>query len=145
MISEEIGTKGIVYTNSDGQSPTNYAIEIENGNFYWTNPKQMSYLEEKKHHESLTKFKNPCCAGPKKPQKENYKRQVNPEQANSESNPLLGQADSDSTNGSLDLTPVLQLKDINIKIQKGSCVAIIGKVGSGKSSLLSSLFGELHQ
>jgi ABC-type glutathione transport system ATPase component len=145
LISEEIGTKGVVYLNSDGQTPTDYAIEIENGNFYWTDPKQMSYLEEKKQHESLSKSKNPGCASAKKPAKENYRRHVNPEQATSESNPLLAQADSESTNGSLEMTPELQLKDINIKIQKGSCVAIIGKVGSGKSSLLSSLFGELHQ
>ena len=38
----------------------------------------------------------------------------------------------------------LNLKDINIKIPKGQCVAIIGKVGSGKSSLLSCLGGELY-
>ena len=38
----------------------------------------------------------------------------------------------------------LNLKNINLKIQKGKCVAIIGKVGSGKSSLLSCLGGELY-
>lgn len=42
------------------------------------------------------------------------------------------------------LIPNLHLKDINIKIKKNSCVAIIGKIGSGKTSLLSSLFGELY-
>ena len=39
--------------------------------------------------------------------------------------------------------PDLVLKNINIKIRKGHCIAIIGKIGSGKSSLLNSLFGEL--
>ena len=37
------------------------------------------------------------------------------------------------------------LKDINLKIKKGACVGIIGSVGSGKSSLLSSLSGEMYQ
>ena len=37
----------------------------------------------------------------------------------------------------------LDLIDININISKGSCVAIIGETGSGKSSLILSLFGEL--
>ena len=37
------------------------------------------------------------------------------------------------------------LKDINIKIPKGSLTAIVGTVGSGKSSLLSALLGELHK
>ena len=38
----------------------------------------------------------------------------------------------------------LNLKNINIKIKKGQCIALIGKVGSGKSSLLSCLTGELY-
>ena len=36
------------------------------------------------------------------------------------------------------------LKDINIKVKKGACVGVIGGVGSGKSSLLSCLSGEMH-
>ena len=38
----------------------------------------------------------------------------------------------------------LSLRNINIKIPKGRCVALIGKVGSGKSSLLSCLGGQLY-
>lgn len=38
----------------------------------------------------------------------------------------------------------LNLKDVNINIKKGSLVAIIGKIGSGKSSLLKSLLGDLY-
>jgi ABC-type multidrug transport system fused ATPase/permease subunit len=39
-------------------------------------------------------------------------------------------------------TPILE--DINIEIKKGSLIAVIGKVGSGKTSLLSALLNELH-
>uniref|UniRef100_A0A0N4Z034 ABC-type glutathione-S-conjugate transporter n=1 Tax=Parastrongyloides trichosuri TaxID=131310 RepID=A0A0N4Z034_PARTI len=35
------------------------------------------------------------------------------------------------------------LKDINMSIEKGSLVAIVGRTGSGKSSLLSALLGEM--
>ncbi|CEF71344.1 ATP-binding cassette sub-family C member 8 [Strongyloides ratti] len=35
------------------------------------------------------------------------------------------------------------LKNINMSIEKGSLVAIVGRTGSGKSSLLSSLLGEM--
>ncbi|MCE3214721.1 Multidrug resistance-associated protein 4 [Datura stramonium] len=37
------------------------------------------------------------------------------------------------------------LKDINVEIQKGELAAIVGMVGSGKSSLLASILGELHK
>ena len=36
------------------------------------------------------------------------------------------------------------LKDINLSIEKGSLIAIIGSVGCGKSSLLQSILGELY-
>jgi ABC-type multidrug transport system ATPase subunit len=38
---------------------------------------------------------------------------------------------------------VIALSDLDIKIPKGSLVGIVGGVGSGKSSLLSALIGEL--
>ena len=37
----------------------------------------------------------------------------------------------------------MTLKKINLKIKKGEFLCIIGDVGSGKSSLLSSIIGDL--
>ncbi|XP_059437206.1 ABC transporter C family member 4 [Corylus avellana] len=37
------------------------------------------------------------------------------------------------------------LKNINFKINKGELTAIVGTVGSGKSSLLASVLGEMHK
>jgi len=37
------------------------------------------------------------------------------------------------------------LKNINLKIKKGELTAIVGTVGSGKSSLLASILGEMHK
>ncbi|XP_069801998.1 multidrug resistance-associated protein 1-like [Dendropsophus ebraccatus] len=37
------------------------------------------------------------------------------------------------------------LKDIHIKIPEGSLVAVVGQVGSGKSSLLSAILGEMNR
>jgi ATP-binding cassette subfamily C (CFTR/MRP) protein 2 len=38
----------------------------------------------------------------------------------------------------------LNLRDINFSLPRGTCTAVIGKVGSGKSSLLSAILGELY-
>ncbi|KAF9604924.1 hypothetical protein IFM89_011291 [Coptis chinensis] len=37
------------------------------------------------------------------------------------------------------------LKDLNFEIKKGELAAIVGTVGSGKSSLLASILGEMHK
>lgn len=39
----------------------------------------------------------------------------------------------------------LVLKNINLNIPKGSLVAVVGAVGSGKSSLLSAFLGEMNK
>jgi ABC-type molybdenum transport system ATPase subunit/photorepair protein PhrA len=41
------------------------------------------------------------------------------------------------------LDSFLVLKDIDLKVKKGEFVCIIGDVGAGKSSLLSSIIGDL--
>ena len=42
-----------------------------------------------------------------------------------------------------ELAPVL--KNINLNVKKGELVAVVGQVGSGKSSLLSAMIGELEK
>ncbi|XP_030060084.1 multidrug resistance-associated protein 1 isoform X2 [Microcaecilia unicolor] len=37
------------------------------------------------------------------------------------------------------------LRELNLKIQEGSLVAVVGQVGSGKSSLLSAILGEMDK
>ncbi|XP_068126625.1 ATP-binding cassette sub-family C member 2-like [Hyperolius riggenbachi] len=37
------------------------------------------------------------------------------------------------------------LRDLNLKIPEGSLVAVVGQVGSGKSSLLSAILGEMNK
>ena len=37
------------------------------------------------------------------------------------------------------------IKDVSLDVKKGSLVAIVGEVGSGKTSLLSAMLGEMHR
>ena len=46
-------------------------------------------------------------------------------------------------NGQINQSNVLILKDVNIHLEKGEFVYLIGRTGSGKSSLLKALYGEL--
>ena len=41
------------------------------------------------------------------------------------------------------LDEIISLKELDIKIKKGSFVVIIGATGSGKTSLLNAIFGEM--
>lgn len=40
---------------------------------------------------------------------------------------------------------VVILRNINLRIQQGQLVAVVGTVGSGKSSLLSAFLGEMDK
>lgn len=37
------------------------------------------------------------------------------------------------------------LRDINLEVKKGSLIAVVGTVGSGKTSLLSAILGEMQK
>uniref|UniRef100_A0A673GYT1 ABC-type glutathione-S-conjugate transporter n=1 Tax=Sinocyclocheilus rhinocerous TaxID=307959 RepID=A0A673GYT1_9TELE len=51
--------------------------------------------------------------------------------------------DNGTFSWSKDSTPCL--RRINVKVQRGSLVAVVGHVGSGKSSLLSAMLGEMEK
>lgn len=52
----------ITYSNSGNvETPTENAIEIEKGYFYWVNPEQIKYLGKNKLEEKLTEEKDYCC------------------------------------------------------------------------------------
>ncbi|KAJ3031489.1 UNVERIFIED_CONTAM: hypothetical protein HDU68_003429 [Siphonaria sp. JEL0065] len=59
------------------------------------------------------------------------------------SNPAPLEGSSSDATVSVPESKVSSLKNINLNIEKGSLVAVVGSVGSGKSSLLNALIGEM--
>jgi ABC-type bacteriocin/lantibiotic exporter with double-glycine peptidase domain len=55
--------------------------------------------------------------------------------------------DGEEDQNDVDETPVLEtvLKGINMEVRRGELVAVVGTVGSGKSSLLSCIMGEMEK
>lgn len=57
----------------------------------------------------------------------------------------LAEISATATPASLAEAEIMQLNGINLKIPKGQLCAIVGSVGSGKSSLLQALVGEMKR
>eukprot|EP00158_Paraphelidium_tribonemae_P009276 Partr_v1_DN28821_c1_g1_i1_m34129 putative ATP-binding cassette, sub-family C (CFTR MRP), member len=101
------------------------AIEIKAATFRW------EVLEESEKDPKEKKVKGKDA--------ENRKNQVAPVGEEKESDNVPEKAGDVP----LDKVPVDALKNINIKIKRGQLVAIVGAVGSGKTSLLNAILGEM--
>ena len=123
------------------------AVTISNGNFFWG-------LKEEKEEKADTKKKGNAEEAKKaikekmKSKKKAPRKKVIDESFALDTSQLL--ADSAAAEGedeeNVDNTTienVLALRNINLNIKQGEFVCIIGDVGSGKSSLLNSMIGDL--
>jgi ABC-type transport system involved in cytochrome bd biosynthesis fused ATPase/permease subunit len=53
--------------------------------------------------------------------------------------------DSDGTSNSLHPHSPFRIQDVAMQVKRGSLVAVVGRVGAGKSSLLMGLIGEMRK
>jgi ABC-type multidrug transport system fused ATPase/permease subunit len=117
MQSEEIDKSYIKHIEEDKESEE-FAIDLQDGNFYWKKQQNSEEEEKKKKEEEKLTGKKAEDDG------------------------------EDSDEEGLDKIPTfnkaLMLKDLNLKIKKGSLVVVLGDIGAGKSSLLNALIGEMN-
>ncbi len=95
------------------------SVSISNATYWWENPSREKEPEKDE-------------GGKKKGKKKSKAAATKPEDAN-----------GDAPKEVKEKTPTLQ--SIDLSISKGSLVAIVGRVGSGKSSLVNAILGEMHQ
>ncbi len=126
LIAEEIQSEFIKKNEVDYPDT---AIKMKDGNFYWLTEEEKK-LKKKKEEEEKQKQ-----AGEEKKEGES------PKEEKKEESPALASEVSSPTDENQG--EKLILKDLNLEIKKGSFVAILGDVGSGKSSFLFSLAGEM--
>ena len=96
-------------------------IQIQDGEFWWSDP------------EFDKKFDVDSAKIQKTKQSEVKSSKIKPVDSNGESNPALENRSSKFS----------ALENINIEFKKGEFVAVVGKVGSGKTALILSLMDEL--
>lgn len=125
---EEIEIDKFIDRKAKADRESKYAVQIKNKNFSWgLKTQDIDDIFEKIYDEMKG------TAGEKK-----YRTE---EEQKEHEESLKKKAEEKKKQNKLD--NIVALKGIDLKIKKGELVIIIGKVGSGKSSLLSTIIGDL--
>ena len=120
------------------------AITISNGNFVWGLKEQKE--EETKKKGNTGELKKPIKEK-MKGQKQTSRKKGIDESFSIDTSSLLADDPADVEEETIDnstIENILALRDINLNIKQGEFVCIIGDVGSGKSSLLNAMIGDLQ-
>jgi len=109
------------------------SITVKNGTFSWIDPEAKPIRPVQ---EDMSKKKK---AKKERRDSQNSTKQLDADMRNS-SHSFAGSVMTDATPRG----PTITLQDISFQIKAGSLVAVVGNVGSGKSSFLSAVLGELE-
>ncbi|KAL7747806.1 hypothetical protein RI367_006741 [Sorochytrium milnesiophthora] len=119
MDSEEVDPTAVDRTFS-GASQSDVALSVTDGCFAWKTAEEAKPEEE-----------------PKKAKKE-------PKKAKKEATSPASKVDAETAAVELkEIVPDFELRDINMSVQAGALVAIVGRVGQGKTALLHAILGEM--
>lgn len=144
LSSEEIDTSYI--TRRENSETKEYSLKIKSGTFYWNplvDPVKKKEEEEKKKKEEKEKAKKSKKSSPKKAKRSVIQIKEEPSTDMMSDGLVDPETQAKIENQLNSKEREYQLKQLQIKIPKGKFVAIIGQVGSGKSSFCYSLFGDM--
>lgn len=120
-----------------------HALELKNASFTWERSQTTEKKESDKEKMAFAGEKA-IKRGGNKPAG-NKKENFVPPSESSGHTPEQGNSGNISTLVPNDETPSFQLKDLNLVIGRNELVAVIGGVGSGKSSLLAAMAGDMRR
>ncbi|KAG0361088.1 hypothetical protein BG005_009196 [Podila minutissima] len=135
--SEEVDDENMV--KDEDPSASDFAYEIKDGTFGWYSPESIQISLERQKQEEAEKAKA-AAKDNKGEKKEELSKKSTGDATESDSavNEKDGPSSSPESKG-----PVLH--DIQLKVKRGSLTAVVGRVGSGKSSLVGALLGEMYR
>jgi ATP-binding cassette subfamily C (CFTR/MRP) protein 1 len=136
-LTDYVESKPPAGTDADSPSAKEGSVTIQKGTFTWVDPDAAPIRpiqDEPKKKE------------PKQPRRSSSKKKLGDEDSDmktslhSEMRSSIHSALTESSNKG----PAITLQDINCTIEAGSLVAVVGAVGTGKSSFLSAILGEME-
>jgi ATP-binding cassette subfamily C (CFTR/MRP) protein 1 len=108
------------------------SVTVVNGSFSWVDP----------NAKPIRAVQEPSKKKKKKKKGKNGSDSASDADLRSSMHSNASSADSEAT--SKTAVPTITLQDLTFHIEAGSLVAVVGSVGSGKSSFLSALLGEME-
>jgi ABC-type multidrug transport system fused ATPase/permease subunit len=121
--------------NADDDAAKEGSITIQNGSFSWIDPEgpEIRSVQEDPSNKKKKKKKR---RGSNKSGEESEDDSSMKESRHS----MMSTVTDEEGNR----VPVITLRDISVTVRPGSLTAVVGSVGSGKSSLLSAILGEME-
>jgi ABC-type transport system involved in cytochrome bd biosynthesis fused ATPase/permease subunit len=125
-----LGRIGAFLTTEELEEPyliaedSKYAVQI-NGDFTWESVQRTSGV-------------------PKDPPKEKSSKKTKQRAKPAVVLPVVGSSETETEVSPTEDEP-FELRNLKLKVCKGAFIAIVGRVGSGKSSLLQSMVGEMRK
>ncbi|KAF9416233.1 hypothetical protein BGZ94_010270 [Podila epigama] len=138
--SEEIDSDNVLRHSDPAAS--DWAYEIKDGTFGWYSPDAIEVSVQRQKKEAAEKAKDAAKAATKNAAKDTTANDSKEKETMSEKKNNTN--DTTTTEVSAEnMGPVLH--DIQLQIKRGSLTAVVGRVGSGKSSLAGALLGEMYR
>ncbi|KAG0219752.1 Multidrug resistance-associated protein 1 [Mortierella sp. NVP41] len=144
LLEEELDPEQIEYrerSGDGGDGGEKNALEIQDGGFAWTSMRDEHLRREKNQKETEKKKK----AEAKEIQSSSKLASTPTLQDDTPTIDSIMTISSTDAQPAIDKEPAPTLTNINLTVPQGTLTAIVGRVGQGKSSLMSAMIGEMYK